>query len=57
SLYFAKDLQKGDTITTENVRTARPSKGLSPIYLVDLLGKTVNCDISRGTPVTRDKIV
>ncbi len=48
SLYVAKDIKKGDIITTENVRSVRPSLGLHPKYYNDILGKRVNQDLHKG---------
>ena len=44
----------GDTVTEENVRSVRPSDGLSPKYLPDILGKKVKCDIKKGEPFKRE---
>jgi sialic acid synthase SpsE len=49
SLYVVKDLKAGDRLTRENVRAIRPGLGLPPKHLDDVLGKTVNRDIKRGT--------
>ncbi|CAA6799666.1 MAG: N-acetylneuraminate synthase (EC [uncultured Sulfurovum sp.] len=39
SLYVAKDIQKGDVFTEENIRSVRPGYGMHPKYLKDILGK------------------
>jgi len=49
SLYVVKDLQAGDTLNTENVRAIRPGLGLPTKYLDQILGKTVNHPVARGT--------
>lgn len=54
SLYISQDMKKGDRLTTENLRIIRPGFGLAPKYYEILLGKKVNKDIDRGTPVTWD---
>lgn len=51
SLFFVKDLKKGDVITEKNMSAIRPGDGLHPKYYKELLGKTVNSDIKFGTPV------
>lgn len=56
SLYVVKDLQAGDILSEENMRSIRPGKGLSPQYYEMLLGKRVNRDIKRGTGVSWDMI-
>lgn len=54
SLYVAKTIHKGEPITTLNVRSARPCKGLPPGKLPELLGRTLNRMVPRGTPLTPD---
>lgn len=54
SLYFVKDLQVGETITADAVRSVRPGFGLAPKYLSDVIGKTVTQPILVNTPVNRD---
>jgi pseudaminic acid synthase len=54
SLYFVEGLEKGEVITAENMRSIRPGFGLAPKFYKSLLGRTVNSDIERGTPVTVD---
>ena len=51
SLYIAKDMKAGDVLTRENLRMVRPGSGLPPKYFDVLLGKSVNKDIPKGTPV------
>lgn len=56
SLYFVKDLKKGETITIDSVRSVRPGFGLSPKYLEKILGKCVVRDVAYATPVTLDAV-
>jgi pseudaminic acid synthase len=49
SLYVTKDLQKGDVLTKENLRSIRPGYGCHPKYLDELLGKRVDRDLEKGT--------
>ena len=51
SLFIVKDVKKGETLTMENLRSIRPADGLAPVYIDQLLGKIVNRDIERGTPM------
>ena len=56
SLFFTKDLKKGDIISIENIKSIRPGFGLSPKHLSSILGRQVSHDIKRGTPVHWDSI-
>lgn len=52
SLYITKDLKQGDELNVSNVRAIRPGYGLPPKNIDLLLGKRVNKDVKRGTPLT-----
>jgi len=56
SLYFVKDMKKGEIITNSHIRRIRPGFGLAPKYFDEILGKTVSRDISFGTAVNWDLI-
>lgn len=49
SLYIAKDLMAGDTLTTENLRIIRPGYGLAPKNMDVLLGRRINQNLAAGT--------
>ena len=51
SLYIAQEMKKGDTLTERNLRIVRPGLGLQPKYYDILLGRRVNQDVKKGTPV------
>lgn len=51
SLFIVKDIKAGNVLTTENVRSIRPGFGMHTKYYESILGKKVNQDISRGTPL------
>lgn len=53
SLYISEDIKKGDVLTEKNVRSVRPGFGMHTKYLKDILGKKVNQDISKGTPMDK----
>ena len=52
SLFVIKDMQKWEKLTEENVRSIRPSDGLHPKYLKDVLGRRVGKPVKKGTPLT-----
>jgi len=56
SLYIVADITAGDVLTAENLRSIRPGYGLPPKYIDVLLGKRINRDIARGTPMSWDLI-
>jgi N-acetylneuraminate synthase len=51
SLYIVEDMKAGDVLTEKNLRVIRPGYGLAPKYIDMLLGKSVQRDIKRGTPM------
>lgn len=56
SLYFVEDLREGDVITPHSIRSVRPGFGLPPKHFDQLVNRTVNKNISRGTAVTWDVV-
>ncbi|HEX7063579.1 MAG TPA: pseudaminic acid synthase [Bacillales bacterium] len=54
SLYITEDLEAGQPLTKENVRAIRPGNGLAPKFYEQLLGKSVNQAVKKGTPVSWD---
>ena len=56
SLFVVKNILAGEIITEDNVRSIRPSHGLPPKYLKEILGKKASRDIERGTPLSWDLI-
>ena len=51
SLFVAEDVGKGELFTSSNVRSVRPSDGLHPRHLSEILGKRAARDVERGTPL------
>ena len=54
SLYFVKDLKKGDDILKDDVKSIRPGFGLPPKFINKVIGKKAKRDIVRGTPVKEE---
>lgn len=57
SLYFVKNIKKGEEFTRENLRCIRPGFGLAPKYLDKLLGHTAKSDIEAGTAAAWDHLL
>jgi N-acetylneuraminate synthase len=47
-------MKAGEAFTKENLRSVRPGSGLPPKHYDTVLGKRVNRDAQKGTPVTWD---
>ena len=56
SLYVVKDVQAGEIVSRENVRSIRPSGGCPPKLLDVLIGKRFNKNESIGTPMSEDLV-
>jgi pseudaminic acid synthase len=56
SLYISEDMKSGEQLNLENMRVIRPNKGLAPKYHDVVLGRKVNRDITKGTPISWDLI-
>ncbi|TXH04026.1 MAG: pseudaminic acid synthase [Nevskiaceae bacterium] len=54
SIYVAKDIRAGETISPQNVKIIRPGLGLAPKHYERVLGRKVARDLKRGTPLTWD---
>ena len=44
-------MKAGEAFTEKNLRRIRPGLGLAPKYYDIILGRRVNKDVERGTPV------
>lgn len=49
SLYVVQDIKKGEEFSEKNIRSIRPSFGLSPKYYNEVLGKKATQDLCKGT--------
>ena len=54
SLFAVKDINIGDIITEDNVKSIRPGYGVTPKYLKDIIGKKAKVRINRGEPITSE---
>lgn len=57
SIWIQKDIKKGETLTLENIRVARPGYGLAPKFFDEVLGKVAARDIEAATPLSGDLVV
>ncbi len=56
SLFVVEDIKAGELFTSRNVRSIRPSNGLHPRHLPEVLGCRATRDLRRGTPLTWDMV-
>jgi len=52
SIFVVKDIKKGESLTTENLRVIRPGYGIKPKFFEQVLGKTASKDLVRGEPLS-----
>lgn len=52
SLYFVKDIQAGEIVTIDAVRSVRPGFGLAPKHMESILGRPLISDAVKNTAVT-----
>ncbi|MDE1462282.1 pseudaminic acid synthase [Spartinivicinus poritis] len=57
SIYFVKEMRKGDKITPDSIRCVRPGYGLAPKFFSKIIGKKVACDIEKNTPATKNRVI
>jgi pseudaminic acid synthase len=57
SLYFVKDIEAGEIITKEHIKSIRPGYGLPPKYLNKIIGQKVGVNMKKGLPVSWDVVV
>jgi len=51
SLYVSQNIKAGERFTEKNVRSVRPSYGMSPSMMPEVLGKKAAIDILKHTPL------
>lgn len=56
SLYFVRDMQAGDIINPDCIRSVRPGYGLPPKHYNRLIGKTLVEDVKINTPVLEKSV-
>ncbi len=56
SLFVVKDIEKGDLLSPENIRSIRPGSGLHTMYYEEVLGKRAKDFLKKGTPLAWELI-
>ena len=51
SLFFIKDIKKGEKLTSKNIRSIRPGHGLHPKNYKKILNKLASSDVKKCTPI------
>lgn len=51
SLFVVRDIEAGEEISPDNVRSIRPGYGLAPKYTDEVMGKRAKKKIAKGTPL------
>ena len=51
SIYYSKDIRKGEKISKKNIKVIRPSLGLHPKYFDIILGKKLKKNVNYATKV------
>ena len=57
SLYFVKDIEAGEIITKEHIKSIRPGYGLAPKYLDDVIGGAATHTKTKGSPVNKEDFI
>ncbi|TSC59346.1 MAG: N-acetylneuraminate synthase [Parcubacteria group bacterium Gr01-1014_107] len=52
SLFVSKDVEKGEKLTKDNVKSVRPAYGLETRYYDRIIGRKARKDIEAGTPLS-----
>ena len=56
SLFIVTDVQKGETITEQNIRSVRPGYGLHPKHFTEIIGGKFKSSFEKGTPLSLEMI-
>ena len=56
SLFVSEDVNAGDIVSDDNIRSVRPHAGLHTKYYSDVIGKVFKEDVKKGEPLTFDML-
>lgn len=51
SLFWVKDVRRGEVVTESHLRSLRPGHGLPPVFWGEVIGRTVSHDVKQGEPL------
>lgn len=54
SIFYIKDLKKGDTLRRNVIKSVRPGSGINPQYLSKILGKKIKVNVKKNTPTKKN---
>lgn len=54
SLYFVRDVNKGEILTNQDIKSVRPGFGVAPKYLTEVLGKALPYSVKRGQALSEE---
>ncbi len=57
SLYIVKDIEAGEVLSNDHVKSIRPGYGLAPKYLNSVIGKKVKKNLQRGEALKLEYLV
>lgn len=57
SLFVSKDVQAGEILTKDNIRSVRPGIGMHPKYYNEILGRKAKKDLVKGEPLCWEDIL
>lgn len=56
SIFISEDMKAGDVFNEKNIRCVRPGSGLAPKFYEEVLGRTINTNAVKGTPLQWSQI-
>lgn len=56
SIYVSRDIEAGEALSLDNIRTIRPGHGLEPRHLPELIGRRAARGLKRGEPLAWDMV-
>ena len=56
-IFIVKDVKAGEVFSDDNVKSIRPSNGLPPKMIHQIIGKKAVKDCEKGTPLSMDLLV